>query len=49
MATTTENTDNVPSKIIKLESNDGKIFEIDQDILDQLSALKELTESILTN
>jgi hypothetical protein len=47
MATTTEaasnNTENVPSKIIKIQSNDGEIFEIDEDVVEQSSTIKELS------
>lgn len=52
MATTTEaasnNTENVPSKIIKIQSNDGEIFEIDEDVVEQSSTIKELSDSMFT-
>jgi hypothetical protein len=50
MATTTEaasnTTENVPTKIIKIESNDEKIFEIDEDIVEQSSTIKALSDSM---
>jgi len=50
MAATTEavsnNTENVPSKIIKIQSNDGEIFEIDEGVIEQSSTIKELSDSM---
>jgi hypothetical protein len=50
MATTTEasttatNTENAPSKIIKIKSNDDQIFEIDQGVVEQSSTIKTLSD-----
>ncbi len=52
MATTTEaggsntnnNADNATSKIIKIQSNDGEIFEIDQGVVEQSSTIKTLSD-----
>jgi hypothetical protein len=50
MAATTEavsnNTENVPSKIIKIQSKDGEIFEIDEGVIEQSSTIKELSDSM---
>jgi hypothetical protein len=50
MATTTEadvsNTtaDNATPKIIKIQSNDGEIFSIDQGVVEQSSTIKTLSD-----
>jgi len=41
---TTNNTDNATSKIIKIQSNDGEIFEIDQGVVEQSSTIKTLSD-----
>jgi hypothetical protein len=41
------NTENKPSKIIKIQSNDGKIFKLDEDVIEQSSTIKELLASML--
>ena len=50
MATTTEATSsitsNVPSKIIKIQSNDGQIYEIDEGVIEQSSTIKTLSDSM---
>ena len=49
MATTTElasNTaDNTSPKIIKIVSKDGQIYDIDENVVEQSSTIKELTDS----
>jgi hypothetical protein len=42
--TTTNNAENVTSKIIKIQSNDGQIFEIDQGVVEQSSTIKTLSD-----
>jgi len=42
--TTTNNAENAPSKIIKIKSNDDQIFEIDQDVVEQSSTIKTLSD-----
>jgi hypothetical protein len=37
-----------PSKLIKVQSKDEQIFEIDEGIIEQFTALKELYESMFT-
>lgn len=51
MATTTEasnssgnNADNTTTKIIKIQSNDGEIFNIDQGVVEQSSTIKTLSD-----
>lgn len=47
MATTTENANNADSnttKKIKIQSNDGQVFEIDQGVIDQSSTIKTLSD-----
>lgn len=50
MATTTEaetsntTTDNATPKIIKIQSNDGEIFNIDQGVVEQSSTIKTLSD-----
>ncbi|CAF1138256.1 unnamed protein product [Rotaria sordida] len=41
---TTANTENATSKIIKIQSNDGQIFEIDQGVVEQSSTIKTLSD-----
>ena len=36
--------DSTPSKIIKVESNDGEIFDIDQGVVEQSSTIKTLSD-----
>jgi hypothetical protein len=38
---------NVPPKTIKIQSNDGETFEIDEDVIKQSSTIKELSDSML--
>jgi hypothetical protein len=50
MATTTElasnTTDNAPPKIIKIVSNDGQMYEIDENVIEQSSTIKTLSDSM---
>jgi hypothetical protein len=42
----TDNSNNTPSKIIKLQSKDGQIYEVDEAVTEQLSAIKTLLDSM---
>ncbi len=42
--TTTNNAENTTSRIIKIQSNDGQIFEIDQGVVEQSSTIKTLSD-----
>jgi len=41
---TTNNADNATPKIIKIQSNDGEIFNIDQGVVEQSSTIKTLSD-----
>ncbi len=43
-STTTNNADNATTKIIKIQSNDGEIFNIDQGVVEQSSTIKTLSD-----
>jgi hypothetical protein len=42
--TATNAGENTTSKIIKIQSNDGEIFSIDQDVVEQSSTIKTLSD-----
>jgi len=42
--TTGHETENAPPKIIKIQSNDGQVFEIDQGVVEQSSTIKTLSD-----
>jgi hypothetical protein len=42
--TTANNAENATSKIIKIQSNDGEIFSIDQGVVEQSSTIKTLSD-----
>ena len=59
MATTTEETlssrtgvssdaEKVPGKKIKIQSNDGQVYEIEEDVIDQSSTIKTLSDCMLS-
>jgi hypothetical protein len=43
-STTANNSENTTSKIIKIESNDKQVFEIDQGVVEQSSTIKTLSD-----
>ncbi|CAF3556087.1 unnamed protein product [Rotaria sp. Silwood1] len=42
--TTANNTESASSKIFKIQSNDGQVFEIDQGVVEQSSTIKTLSD-----
>ena len=44
MDTTNFTTEDTSSKIIKIKSNDEQVFEIDQDVVEQSSTIKTLSD-----
>jgi hypothetical protein len=46
--TTTNNTEGATPKIIKIQSNDGQMFEIDQGVVEQSSTIKTLSDRKIT-
>ncbi|CAF0831247.1 unnamed protein product [Adineta steineri] len=42
--TTTGNTETATGKMIKIQSNDGQIFEVDQGVVEQSSTIKTLSD-----